>query len=287
MNESFSDFYAGIKSDPVILKKIIEEIGKQIISIIFRGIGIVITPIILIIFAELFIYFGMLSLCVCVYDFLLIDLTLSQIWVKNKKYLKARQALMLLPILRLLNLSMPVFYEETLYSFIFIYTPLIIPIIIVAIQQRFTIEEIGLTFKKIGYYFPLSVITGAILGASEYNIIKTGYLIPDISFLNLIKLTFVMVFFVGLIEELIFRSIIQERLGQVFGVYNGLLISSILFGMMHSGYGTPYEIMYTTFVGATLGIIFQQTKSLPLITLTHGFVNVFLFGIYPHINAGF
>jgi membrane protease YdiL (CAAX protease family) len=128
----------------------------------------------------------------------------------------------------------------------------------------------------------LSVPLGFLLGLGEYLTIKTGYLIPDLTFANLLKLIIVMVFFVGLIEELIFRSILQTRLENTLSVWEALLVTSIMFGLMHSGYGTIYEILYTGFVGFIMGLAFYKTKSLPFIAVLHGFVNVFLFGILPH-----
>jgi len=59
-----------------------------------------------------------------------------------------------------------------------------------------------------------------------------------------------MVFFVSLVEEIIFRSILQNRLEIVLGSRKALIITSILFGLMHSGYGNIYEIFYISLVGA-------------------------------------
>nr|WP_255679874.1 CPBP family intramembrane glutamic endopeptidase [Methanosarcina sp. DH2] len=100
--------------------------------------------------------------------------------------------------------------------------------------------------------------------------------------MNLLKLTIVMVFFVGLVEELIFRSVLQTRLENALGVWEAIIITSFLFGLMHSGYGTFQEILYTGFVGFIMGLAFYKTRSLPFIAVLHGFVNVFLFGILPH-----
>jgi membrane protease YdiL (CAAX protease family) len=91
-----------------------------------------------------------------------------------------------------------------------------------------------------------------------------------------------MVLFVGLVEEIIFRSILQTRIEQALSMQEALLITSFLFGLMHSGYGTFNEILYTGFVGLVLGFAFYKTKSLPFVAILHGFVNVFLFGILPH-----
>jgi uncharacterized protein len=239
-------------------------------------------PVMCIALAELLIFSGRTEEAVWVHIGTLVALCLSNIFVKDSEVTKIHQALMLLPILRLISLSMPKFFTTTLYSFILIYGPLAIPIVLIMIHQRNSLERIGISMKNIGTYMILSVPLGFLLGLGEYLTIRTGYLIPDLTFGNLLKLTLVMVFFFGLVEEVIFRSILQTRLEQALSVQEALLITSFLFGLMHSGYGNFNEILYTGFVGLILGFAFYKTKSLPFVAVLHGFVNVFLFGILPY-----
>jgi membrane protease YdiL (CAAX protease family) len=122
---------------------------------------------------------------------------------------------------------------------------------------------------------------GLLLGAGEYIIVGKNPLIQDLSILNIINLTIIMVFLVSPIEEMIFRSVLQTRLEIVLGGREALIVTSILFGLMHSGYGSIYEIFYITLVGAVIGYLYYGTRSLPLVALIHGFMNVFFFGILP------
>ncbi len=243
-------------------------------------------PILTIAFAEMLIYSGRIKEAAWVHMLLLMGLSLSMPLMKNKDVRKTYQALMLPPLLRLISLSMPVFFDTTLYSFVLIYATLAAPVAIAAFYQQLTLEKMGITLRKIWLYIPFSVLIGAGLGMGEYMVIRTDYLIPDISPLNLLKLTVVMVFFVGLVEEVIFRSFIQTRFNKLFGAWKGILLSSMLFGIMHSGYGSFDIVLYTTFVGVIIGYMFYKTRSLPLITLTHGFLNVFLFAVIPHLGPG-
>jgi len=216
-----------------------------------------------------------------IYALVLLGLSLSIIYIKNKDIQKAYQSFLLLPLLRLVDFSMPIFYEEKLYNLIFIYCLMAIPVSIAAINQEFTSTQLGVTFKKIGLYIPLSVFMGLLLGAGEYIIVGKNPLIQDLSILNLLSLTIIMVLLVSPIEEMIFRSILQNRLETVLGGRKALIVTSILFGLMHSGYGSFYEIFYITLVGAVIGYLFYGTRSLPLVALIHGFMNVFFFGIIP------
>jgi membrane protease YdiL (CAAX protease family) len=206
-------------------------------------------------------------------------------FIKDLRIHNVYMALMLLPVLRLINLSMPVFFSTTLYTFIFVYGPLAIPVAVIVVHQRTSFKEIGITTKNFPLYMLLALPLSFLLGLGEYLTIKPGYLIPDLTFQNLLMLTIVMVFFVGLIEELIFRTILQTRLESALTSQEAIVITSILFGLMHSGYGTYHEILYTGFVGFVMGLAFYKTRSLPFIAVLHGFVNVFLFGILPHHPA--
>jgi uncharacterized protein len=238
-------------------------------------------PILCIVIAEILIFSGNIEAAVLIHIGVLFVLPFSSLFIKVPTIHRIHMSLMLLPVLRLVNLSMPIFFKTTLYTFIFIYSPLAVSLAAIIINQRNSFEEIGITKKHFLTYMILSVPLGFLLGLGEYLVIRPGHMIPDLTFGNLLMLTIVMVFFVGLVEELIFRSILQVRLEQALGVQKALIITSLLFGFMHSGYGTYNEMLYTCFVGLIIGILFHKTKSLPFITVLHGLVNVFLFGVLP------
>lgn len=240
-------------------------------------------PIVAIAFAEIMIYLGRITQAMGIHALILLGLSLSTMFVKNEEMKKTYQALILLPILRLVDISMPIFYDVKLYNLIFIYSLLAIPVSIAATSQEFTRTQLGITFKKIEIYIPLSILLGFLLGAGEYMIAGKHLLIQDISVYSLLTLSIIMIFFVGLVEEIIFRSILQNRLEIVLGNREGLIITGILFGLMNSGYGSINEILYTSFVGILIGYLFYRTRSLPLVVLIHGFINVFFFGIIPFL----
>ncbi|MCD4822842.1 MAG: CPBP family intramembrane metalloprotease [Methanococcoides sp.] len=243
----------------------------------------IVIPSLVIILAELSLFLGYTKFSTWVHIILLVALTSLTIVINDvdKQYLL--RAFILLSLLRILNLSMPVFFDLTLYSYVFIYAPLLIPIYVLAKDQGLDWEYLGLR-KAIKYYeIPIALLVGLVIAVGEFTIIKPGYLIPDLSFFNLLKLSLVMVLFVGFFEEIIFRAILQTKLQEMIGNYRGLFLASILFGIMHSGYGIPYEIIFTALAGILLGSMYQKSRSLFLVSVTHGFINVFLFGVLPHL----
>ena len=150
-----------------------ENFGKKINEIKNEWLYLVI-PALAIAFAELQLYLGQQIGSMVVHVVILIGLSLSAMFIKNEEIQKIYQALILLPIMRLVNLSIPVFYETTLYSLVFIYSLLAVPAIIAATQQGFTRSQLGITFKKLWLYIPLSVLLGLLLAEGEYQIIRTN-----------------------------------------------------------------------------------------------------------------
>lgn len=181
---------------------------------------------------------------------------------------------------------MPIFMKVNLYSSVCIYAPLAISAIIATAHQNIIYEMRKDALRKIWIYIPFSILAALIFAEAEYMFIGARPLIPDISQVNLLELTIIMVFVVGLVEELIFRAILQTRLEEFLGPAGGICLTSLLFGIMHSSYGTSYEMGCTFLAGCFLGYCFYRTQSLLLIIMINGLINVFLFGIIPYLGPG-
>ncbi len=204
-------------------------------------------------------------------------LILSSIYVENRAF----PALMLLPLFRLLNIAMPVFFTLTLYSYTLVYAPMFIPIYYIIKENIFTRAELGLTPKDFWLFLPLAIAVGLAIGWGEYQILHPGVLIPEYSIKSILVLSLTMILFVGFVEEFVFRSSLQTVMEERLGSIIGLLITSVLFGIMHSGYHMPTELLYVSFAGVVFGLLFWLTKSLPVIAIAHGITNISLFLVTP------
>jgi len=242
---------------------------------------IIVLFIILIMAAEMLIYFDHVQAGLILHIIILFLLTFSIIWISETNFIRSVQVLLLLSLFRFLNLSMPVFSEMTLDTLSYMYIPMLLPAYLVIRYQGLHLSDIRVPFKKLPAYLLLSCVAGAIIAWGEFQIIRPESLIPDLSLINILKLCLIMIFVVGFVEELIFRFLLQTRMELNFGNLKGLIIASLLFGFMHSGYSNSYEILYASFVGILIGYAFQKTRNLALVTLTRGFVNIFLFGLIP------
>ena len=227
--------------------------------------------------AELLIFFGHFSAAATIHAINLIALVLSAAYIQNRVY----PVLMLLPLFRLLNLAMPVFFSLTLYSFPLVYAPMFIPIYLIIKEGSLSRQELGLTLRGIHYYVPLGIAVGMLLGWCECRVLHPEVLTPDVGIEGFLELSVVMIFFVGFVEEFVFRSALQTVASEKLGRVKGLLVTSLLFGFMHGGYHLTSEIIFTFFASLVFGILFLKTSSLPLMALAHGVTNISLFLIVP------
>lgn len=194
------------------------------------------------------------------------------------------QSLTLLILLRMINLSTPQFFTNILVQYPLIYGIMFIPIYMMIKKQQISHIDIGINFRKIYMYIPVAIGIGVVMSIVEYRIIDPVPLIENIRFSDIALISIVMFVFIGITEELIFRSILQTRLEKIIGLRYGLLLTGVIFGAMHVSYGILDEILFATIFGIILGYIFQKTRNLLLITSIHGTTNVVLFGILPNIS---
>ena len=93
----------------------------------------------------------------------------------------------------------------------------------------------------------------------------------------------------GLGEELLYRRFLQTRLEALLGPVTGLLLASLLFGLMHvasHGAGSLGEsaaqvIALQGTTGIALGVIWMRTRRLGAIVLAHVLLNGF--GVLLHV----
>lgn len=189
------------------------------------------------------------------------------------------QVFALVPVFRLVNLGMPVFFELTVYWFPLIYGPLI-PAIYIAGRSNHLIS-ISPGWKVALLALPIAIPVSAGLGMIEYLILRPAALIPAFDLLNLLVIAAVMLLFVGFVEELLFRGVLQQALVPEIGRWPAIIVASALFGLMHSGYQVPAELLFAGTIGFVFGVIYDRTDSIVLITIMHGLLNVFLFALIP------
>lgn len=194
---------------------------------------------------------------------------------------KILRAFALVPVFRFVNVGMPAFVQPTLLWFPLIYGPLIPGLYLFGRHHpSVTLSVFGRPSRFV-LLLPIGLTLALFFATLEYSVLQPEALIPLWTPQNLLVLSVVMLLFVGFAEELLFRGILQRTLEDGFGTIPGLLMASILFGVMHAGHTLLPEIGYAAGIGLILGLLYDWTDSLALVTIVHGAANVFLFALFP------
>ena len=164
------------------------------------------------------------------------------------------------------------------------YGVMFIPIIAIVAHRKLSRHDLGLTGGlRLTYLIPFGTLIGVGLGLVEYAILGNNPLIPNASATELIRLSIVIIFFVALVEELLFRVLLQPQFIERTGAVAGILITSVLFGALHAIYGNVYELLFTTGAGIVFGVAFYKTKSLPFVVTMHAVDDILVFGVLPFL----
>jgi uncharacterized protein len=173
----------------------------------------------------------------------------------------------------------------TLYLWVASYGVMFIPIIAIVAHRKLSRHDLGLTGGlRLTYLIPFGILIGAGIGLLEYAILANNALIQNASASELTQLSIVMIFFVALVEELLYRVLLQPQLIKRSGAVAGILITSVIFGAMHAGYTNIYEILFTFGASIVFGVAFYKTKNLPFVVTMHAVDDILLFGVLPFLT---
>lgn len=153
-------------------------------------------------------------------------------------------------------------------------------------RSNFRWEAVGLDWRKNSLqailfgtilallFFAASILTGYILGFgdSSLNVLMNGVSIP-VLFQN-----FVLYFSMAFGEEIIFRGDVQTRLVERYGAIWGILITAVVFVLLHQiSYNlSPIIILSGVMLWIAIGALYHLSKSLYLVILFHGVMNVLM-----------
>ena len=238
-----------------------------------------VVPILLILIGEglLFVGYQVLGVGVQAFNIVIVAVILAAL---HGERVQLVQALALVSVFRVVNLSFALVSTVTIYWLATIYGVMFLPIILLIIHEKLSWHDLGIDdVRRSALLLPLGAVIGADFGVIEYAILANKPLIPNASVSQLIQLSIVMIFFVALVEELLFRVLLQPQLIERTGAIPGILITSVIFGAMHSGYVNGYELLFATGAGVVLGVAFYETKNLALVVTINAVNNIVLFGM--------
>lgn len=179
------------------------------------------------------------------------------------------------------------FHYKTLTVDLFFYNRLSLWLVLIMVLiYNFTFENRSFFVwedKKysIVFYFGAVVVLYLIcaFGGAFLNIIiklLTNEKLSDrlLEFKNLLQNNYLLIAFTCLtacvIEELLMRAYIQPRIEKIYNSpLLGIVISALLFGILHSTYGTVSQVVIPFFIGIVFSIFYKLYSNIKILIICH------------------
>jgi hypothetical protein len=215
------------------------------------------------------------------HTFILFALLLHAALVSPRPSSKLYLALSLVPLIRILSLSLPLADVPQIYWYLIIATPLLIATFIVILMLGYRPRDVGLTLNKLPLQL-LIAMTGIAFGFIEYQILKPEPLIGALTLQGIMRPAIIMLIATGFAEELMYRGVMQRSSLEAMGTW-GLLYITAIFAVLHIGYLSAVDVLFVFAIGLFFALMVKKTGSLLGVSLSHGITNIFLFLIIPFL----
>jgi membrane protease YdiL (CAAX protease family) len=270
--------------------------GQWIRVVLRRNLNLICTAYLLFIAcAELLIIYNTkigIALHVIILFALLLHSTLES--DKDKNFSRFLMALVFVPLIRILSLSMPLAHFSRISWFLLISIPIFIAIFICMWVQKLRPKEIGLFVPALrNTPIEAGVILFAIpLGIIEYQILKPSPL-PGLEIASFITSSLIFIICTGFVEELVFRGLIQYNTLRLTGAmyamiarktmrkWSGIIFVTSIFAVLHISNLSPLDCLLAFSVGVLYSVVREKTGSIYGISVSHGIINILVFLVAP------
>jgi len=190
-------------------------------------------------------------------------------------------SLALVPLTRIISLSMPLVNIPQIWWYPIIYGPLLIAAVVVMRILGYNRGEVGLSLRFIPIQLAVA-LTGFGLGVAEYHILKPEPWLSTFTWSELWLPALVLGGCTGFGEEFIFRGVLQRSAWERLG-WRGIIYVSFLFAILHVGWLSWVDVIFVFGVAMFFAWIVKRTGSLLGVTLSHALTNITLYFIAPFL----
>lgn len=190
--------------------------------------------------------------------------------------------LALVPLLRVLSVTMPVPELRQPYWYALDGFPLLVAVATVARAAGISRSTIGLGRPACWAYQALIALTGIPLGVAAYLILRPPWEGARAGWPELLLYGAMLLVFSGFTEEIVFRGMVQRALQEAFGTV-AILWSSAAFAIMYIGSLSAAFVLFIGCVGLFFGWLTRRTGSILGVGVAHGGLSVGMFLVWPHV----
>ena len=209
----------------------------------------------------------------------LVAVILHSALISRQTHQQLLLSLALVPLVRIISLSMPLVNIPQIWRYPVIYAPLLVAAVMVARILNLRAKDIGLSLG----FFPVQLVvalSGLVFGVAEYFILKPGPEIVELTWQAMWLPALIFIACTGFVEEFIFRGVMQHTALGALGWW-GIVYVSLLFAILHMGFLSWIDLAFVFAVALFFGWVVKRTGSLLGVTLAHGITNIVLYLVVP------
>jgi membrane protease YdiL (CAAX protease family) len=190
-------------------------------------------------------------------------------------------ALALLPLVRILSLALPAAIIPIVFWYLEIGLAAFEAILLVMRRLDLAFRDLGVRRAPVGEIVSVGVV-GAVLALPAYLIVGPIDLGQGGGFVGFAVASAVVIVFVGVLEELLFRGLIQSAGTQLLS-RGGVLLSVSATALMYSASLNPRYVVFATLVATFFGIVARRSGSIAAPVAGHAALAWVQFVVLPMI----
>ncbi len=193
-------------------------------------------------------------------------------------------ALALAPLIRITSLSLPLQIVPRLFGYALAGLPMVFALIWVVRYAELGLQELGFRWK--GWFWQLALAPlGVALGYIQYTILRPAALVSEFSLPGIIAPALVLLVFVALLEETLFRGLLLTGLRKTTSPWNGVFYGAAIYAVLQLGFGSWLNLVFVFCVGIFLSFLAWRSQSLLGVVFIRGAMTVSLLLVFPFLMS--
>ncbi len=189
-------------------------------------------------------------------------------------------ALGLVPLIRIVSLSLPLSDLATVYSYAIMAVHVDIGAVVVSLANRITAAEIGLTAGGLRLQ-ALVALAGVPIGLIDYLVLKPEPLIETLTWSSVVLPAVVLLTAAGFVENLVFRGVLQAAAESAPG--GGWVYVALVSVVLQMGHRSAPHMVLALMVALLYGWTVKRTGSILGVCLSQGAAAIALYLVFPFV----
>ena len=187
----------------------------------------------------------------------------------------------LIPLLRIVSVALPLRQIPQLAWYPLVGAPVLLAVVLAA--RMVNISRASLRARRTGMAAQAAIaISGIPIGGVAYLILRPRPLVSPLTWHSLLLSTIVLLVFAALIEELIFRWLLQDVAVRLLGP-PGLVLANALYASTYAGSLSAGFALFMGAVGLAFAVAVRGTGLLWGVVAAHALLDIGLLVIWPSL----